>query len=191
MMDTNVPKGEEPPVLHIKKDAIIERKFHYKRDERLARSTAPAEPREMKGFFRGLFGRRRKRGGFGFVIGSVALLLVALVVYRVGTRGRDSADVAGYRVVLSAVPKGAALMVNVSFQPIKAVQETVPAMIAFFLPDTGESLVINETVPPEGSAQWWEMSLKGMGEKTLRAEVEIGGKKAALSLEFEPATPGK
>ena len=190
-MATHAPRDEQPPILRVKKDALSERVFRYKRDERLAHPSAPAERTEMKGFLKGIFGRRRKRGGLGFVIGSVAILLVAVVVFRIGTRGRDTGEVAGYIVVLRAVPGSGVLNVNVSLKPKKQTVDTVPAMITFLFPDTGESLAINETVPPEGSSLWWEMPYSGTVEKTLQAEVEIGGKKTVLTADLDAGTGGK
>jgi hypothetical protein len=184
-MDKEKPKDEEPPVLRIKKDALVNRDFHYKREERLERSTAPREPREMKGFFRGLFKRGKRRGGFGSLIVVLVAVSVVLLVFRLGGQGTDKADIGGFQATLRAITIMDALSVSVTFDPggksSRGVETAPPAMVRFILPDTGQSLIVSEILPLEGTVLRGKMRFTGK-EKRISAEVKVGDKTLTLSL---------
>ncbi len=186
-MDGENHEEEKPPILRIKKDAIVDREYHYKREERLGHRSAPQEPREMKGFLRGLFRRGgRRRGGLGSILVVILVVLAAVTVFRFGGQRSDTAEIGGYKAALRALPIMDSLSVSVTFDQVQKGRspETAPlAVVRFVLPESGESLVVSRILPLEGDVFRGKMSYSGRSIK-LTAEVQVNGAKRNLSVDI-------
>jgi len=182
-------KEEKPPILHIKKDAIADREYRYKREERLAHRTAPRESEGMKGFFRGLFRKGRRRGGFGSILLVIVVVLAAVYVFRFAGQRSDTAEIEGYQAVLRALPIMDSLSVSVTFDPVRKGRSTETASLAvvrFVLSESGESLIVSQILPPEGDVFRGKLVFTG-NEKTLTAEVRVKDSKKTLSVVLKAA----
>jgi hypothetical protein len=178
-------EDEKPPILRIKKDAIVDRVYQYKREERLAHRSAPQEPEEMKGFLRGLFRRSgRRRGGLGSILAVIVVVLAAVAIFRYRGQKADTAEIEGYQAVLRALPILDSLSVSVTFNPVRKDRntETAPlAVVRFVLSESGESLIVSQILSPEGDVFRGKMRNTGK-EKTLTAEVRVNDSKRTLSV---------
>ncbi len=143
------------------------------------------------GFFRGLFRKGR-------LPSLLPLLVVALVLafgFKFLAPGSSSrATLSGYEAVLRASQYADALLVSVTFTPLPAARkatgrqsdsptdvEPLAASVSFALPDTGERLLLSESLGGEPSTIRGKMKYIGK-ERKLTAEVRLGGKAASLSL---------
>ncbi len=164
----------KPPVLKVKKDADQEVVFHYSRDERLSRVSAPRGPSSQpRGFLRGLFRRGRVPAFLPLLVVIIALILVA----RGGFRSPGRAVIAGWEAVLRASPYEDSLLVSVTFLPEPGTPlpaEPPVASVVFVLPDTGERLLLSEGLGQGPSTIRGRMRYTGK-EKKLTAEVRLSG----------------
>jgi hypothetical protein len=182
MMDSDKPGKEEYPILRIKKQAVVGPEYRYKREERLAHRTAPQEPREIKGFFRGLYRRGRRRGGLGSILIVILVVLAAVFVFRFAGQDPNRAELAGFQAVLRATVIKDSLSVSVTFDPSGG--DAALVVVRFLLPETGESLIVSRILPPEGDVFRGIMGYSGK-EKKLSAEVRIGDSARTLNVEIQ------
>ncbi len=189
-MDGEKPGKTKYPILKIKKDAVVEREYHYKREDRLDHISAPPPPREYGGILRLLFGRvRKRRGGFGSIIFVIVVVAAAFFIFRLAGRERSTAEIAGFRTVLSAVRMEDSLSVSVSFDPVgSGAGKTLPAVVRFIMTDTGETLIVSRELPAGGDVFRGRMAFTGR-EKSVTAEVEVGTAKKNLSAAIPEVKP--
>jgi hypothetical protein len=178
------------PVLKVKKGAETDVVFHYSRDERLSRASAPRGPSsQLGGFMRGFFRRGRLPAFLPLLLVIVAIVLIG----RGGFRSPGRAVVAGWEAVLRASPYRDSLLVSVTFLPEAGTalsSEPPTASVTFVLPDTGERLLVSEALGQGPSTLRGRMRYSGK-EKKLTADVRLSGKQAVLTVGVKPPGSGK
>jgi hypothetical protein len=181
-------KGEEPPILRIKKDAERDVEYYYNREKRLEMPSAPRN-REMKSFFSGLFSRKR-RGMLSPIFPVLVAVLAMVLIFRyVVSRPSNRAQIDGYQAVLRASVYKDSVLASVSLKPGRAdAGSSQDAMVRFTLPDTSEEALVSGILSGQETVLRAALPYKGV-EKQIVAVVRVDGEAKKLVLAF-PSPPG-
>lgn len=173
------------PVLHVKKGSVVYDDTNP--EESLARMDAgkarrrseppPPRPRARRG--RGLSGR-------GVLIAVLVLVVAAIVILRILPGSGPRANIDGWHAFLQARPSGSGLFVGVAFSRLPHVfggtdSGQVEASITFFLPATGERLVVSGLLSGSRAVLRGTMPYTSAA-RVLEADVRIGEKSKRLVL---------
>jgi hypothetical protein len=187
-MNRQEPSRPTPPVLRIKKGAVIDIEEGDSREE-----IHPLRPMssasEARGYFWSFLQMGTTRGGRKGSVGSLlVLLLVAAGVFfalRLVTRPVSKGIVSGYEATLRADPAVDLLVASVTLVPVSGTGGGGTVSALFKLPDSGAATLASKELSGPLTVVAAKMPYRGL-EKRLTAEIRIGG--AALMLASDVPT---
>jgi hypothetical protein len=174
------------PILHVKKG------WELGSDQGAETDSTPAE-RTGRGSPRGP--RRTIRRGWFTVVLLVVVGISALLVFRTTPRtSGERAALAGWEMVLRAMPYEGELLVGVTFVRSAASHGQTAgaaptATVRFLVRETGEGLMLTETLIRSPITAGGRMRYSA-GVKSVAAEVTIGAAKAYLAVTVKQSPNG-
>jgi hypothetical protein len=152
--------------------------FHYKREERLARHSAP-RPRPSSGFLPG-----NRRSSLLFL--NLVIIVVLLALYgRLIAGGGETARLAGCRLALHAASDGDAIEAVLEADVVDAAAAGKRLFVVFA---AGQAdLRLAEVLPDAGGRIALRGRLDAAGAEDVHAEVSVGGKSIKMRVVLDHA----